>query len=302
MPEFSFTEAAFEGFRFTRERPGAVAAWSAVTFGFILLSGVLGAFVGGDALRAFQALGGHPTLEQFVQAFPPAAAPILITFLVNFAGAALIYASAMRSFIGIDKTVSFRLGDDERRLFLILMSYFLIYIVLNIIFGIIYGVVESITSLFSNDIPNFLNFTAPYVLVAAPLFFIVPFSLAPVIAVDRKRISFRESWVSTKGHFWPLAGSLIISLISFLVVAAVAFFLVMILTEIVSISTGGFIAQPGQLLNPDETRKFLTPAMVFAAIIWAVFVGAFLPVILGPQVRAYQAYDAPDPVGTPAEA
>jgi cellulose biosynthesis protein BcsQ len=28
MPDFSPTDAAFEGFRFTKERPGAVAAWA----------------------------------------------------------------------------------------------------------------------------------------------------------------------------------------------------------------------------------------------------------------------------------
>jgi hypothetical protein len=301
MPDFSFTEAAFEGFRFTRERPGAVAAWALATFAFILLSGVLGALVGGDALRAFQALGGHPSVEQVLQAFPPAAAPILVTFLVNFAGAALIYASAMRSFIGIDKRVSFQIGEDERRLFLILVSCFGIYIVLNIVFGVIFGIVESIASLFSQEIPDFLSAIAPYVLVISPIFFIVRLSLCPVIAVDRKRINFKESWVSTKGHFWPLTASLIISLLCFSIVAVVAFMLVVILTELASISTGGFISRPGELLNPEETGKFLTPAMVFAGVIWAVFVGVFLPVILGPQVRAYQAYDAPDPVVGPGQ-
>ncbi len=302
MRDFSFTEAAFEGFRFTRERPGSVAAWAAMTFIFILLSGVLGALVGGDALRAFQALGGHPTLEQIFQVFPPAAPPILVTFLVNFAGAALIYASALRSFMGIDKAVLFRIGQDERRVFFILVIYFGIYIFMNILLGVAFGIVESIASLFSQVIPETLNSIAPYILVISPIFLIVRLSLCPVIAVDRKRISFKESWVSTKGHFWPLAGSLFLSLLSFTVVAIVAFLLVIILTEIASIGTGGFIAKPGDLLNPEERDKFLTPAMVFGGIIWAVFVGVFLPVILGPQVRAYQAYDAPDPIASALEA
>ena len=300
MPSFSLTDAAFEGFRFTRERPGAVAAWAAVTFAFNIGSGVLGALVGGDALRAVHALGGHPTIAEIAAVFPPAAAPLLVTFLVNFAGAAFIYSSAIRSVLGIDRTVKFSVGNDERRLFLILVCGFLLYLVINIFIGVAFGVIESITSIFGSFIPDFLYVIAPIVLIIVPIYIIIRLSLVPVIAIDRKRINMKESWVSTKGHFWPLAGSIVLSLVLFCIVAAIAIVLVMALGEVASISTGGAIAKPGDILNGPEAEGFLTPALVFGGLVAALLIGVLLPVVLGPQVRAYQAYDAPDPVGLPA--
>ena len=299
MPEFSFTEAAFEGFRFTRERPGAVAAWAAATFAFNLATGVLGALVGGDALRAFQAMAKGPDLSQVLHLLVPAVPALAVTILMELLGASLVYASALRSCIGIDRKVTFRLGADERRLFILLVGYGVIYWILTVIIGMMFGLAENIAEALSPSVANFLAFLAPIALFFLPLIVLVRLSLAPVIAVDRKRISLKESWVSTNGHFWPLAGSLILSIGLFLVVAFVALMLVMILTELASIGTHGAIAKPSDLFNPEAT---FGPAVVFGEVVTAVCIGLLLPVLLGPLVRAYQAYDAPDPIGTPAQA
>jgi hypothetical protein len=94
---------------------------------------------------------------------------------------------------------------------------------------------------------------------------------------------------------------LILSIVLFLIVAFVAMMLVMILTELLSIGTGGVIAKPGELFSPSATvGRFITPAVVFGEIVTAISVALLLPVVLGPLVRAYQAYDAPDII--PAEA
>jgi hypothetical protein len=299
MPEFSFTEAAFEGFRFTRERPGAVAAWAAVTFAFNLATGVLGALVGGEALRAFQAMSRGPDLSQVLPLLMPAVPALAVTILMELFGASLVYASALRSCIGIDHKVTFKLGADERRLFMLLVGYGLIYWVFTVITGMAFGLVENIAEALSPSVANFLAFLAPIALFCLPLIVIVRLSLAPVIAVDRKRISLKESWVSTNGHFWPLAGSLVLSIGLFLVVAFVAMMLIMILTELASIGTHGVIAKPGDLFNADAT---FGPAVVFGEVVTAVCIGLLLPVVLGPLVRAYQAYDAPDPVALAVEA
>jgi hypothetical protein len=299
MPNFSFTEAAFEGFRFTRERPGAVAAWAAVTFAFNVATGVLGALVGGDALRAFQAMSRGPDISQILPLLLPAVPALAITILMELVGASLVYASALRSFIGIDRKVSFRIGEDERRLFTLLVGYGVIYWLFTIITGMVFGLAENITEALSPSVANFLAWLAPIALFCLPLIVIVRLSLAPVIAVDRKRISLKESWVSTNGHFWPLAGSLVLSIGLFLIVAFVALMLIMILTELASIGTHGAIAKPGNLFSADPT---FGPAVVFGEVVTAVCIGLLLPVVLGPLVRAYQAYDAPDPVPIPSQA
>jgi hypothetical protein len=205
----------------------------------------------------------------------------------------VVYASALRSFMGLDHRVSFRVGADERRLFLLLVGYGLVYWLFTVITGVVFGFAENVAEALSPSAANFLAFLAPIAMFCLPTFVIVRLSLAPVIAVDRKRISLKESWVSTKGHFWPLASSLLLSIGLFLIVAFVALMLVMILTELASIGTHGAIAKPGDLFNPDAT---VGPAVLFGEIITAICIGLLLPVLLGPLVRAYQAYDAPDPL------
>jgi hypothetical protein len=297
MPDFSLTEAAFEGFRFTRERPGSVAAWALATFGFNLATGVLGALVGGDALRAFQAAARSSNdVSQMLPLLLPAVPALVVTVLMELAGASVVYASALRCFMGIDRKVSFRLGGDERRLFLLLVGYGVFYWLFTVITGVLFGLAENIAQALSPAAANFLIFVAPIAMFCLPIFVIVRLSLAPVIAVDRKRINLKESWVSTKGHFWPLAGSLVLSIGLFLVVVFVALMLVMILTELASIGTHGAIAKPGDLFSPDAT---VGPALVFGEIVTAICIALLLPVLLGPLVRAYQAYDAPDPTADP---
>ncbi len=302
MPEFSFADAAFVGFRFTRERPGAVAAWAGMTFAVNVTAAVFGALIGGDAFHAFNILGSHPTWEEVVQTFPPAAPAVLVVFLINFAGAALIYASAMRSFLGTDKTVTFRAGADEKRLFLVLWLYFFVYLLLDIVTGVALGLLEAIFGLFSPTTAGLLSMLSPAIMLIVPAIVIVRLSLAPVIAVDRKRIDLKESWVCTRGHFLPLAGSLALSFVLFVIVAFVAMMLIVALGNLASVGTGGLITAPQQAMANGAAKNFSPSAIVFGGISVAIFIGVFLPVILGPQVRAYQAYDAPDPVLEPAGA
>jgi hypothetical protein len=291
MPDFSLTNAAFEGFLFTRERPASVAAWAVATFVFNLVTGVLGAMVGGDALRAFQAAASTSDISQILPLLLPAVPALAVTILTELAGASVVYASALRSCMGIDRKVSFRVGADERRLFLLLVGYGLIYWMFTVATGLAFGLAENIAEALNPSVANFLAFVAPIAMFCLPTIVIVRLSLAPVIAVDRKRISLKESWISTNGHFWPLAGSLMLSIGLFMVVAFIAMMLVMILTELASIGTHGAIAKPGDLFNNTAW-----PAVVFGEIVTATCIGILLPVLLGPLVRAYQAYDAPDPV------
>jgi hypothetical protein len=306
MPNFSPTDAAFEGFRFTRERPGAVAAWAGATLVFNLFSGLMGALIGGSAMVDFQTLAQQaPTDWSAMLHLAPRLAPaLLVTLAINLAGSAVVYPSALRSFIGIDHRVSFRAGQDERRILLLLLGFGLIYFVVSSATGVVSGLVANLVGAFSAEAGHFIEFVGRVALIALPLVVIVRLSLAPVIAVDRKRINFMESWVSTKGHFWPLAVALVLSIFIYLVVAFVAMLLVVILSKLLSLGTGGVISGPSALTGASQTdlASFLTPAVIFSELITAVLVAMVLPVVFGPLVRAYQAYDAPDAPARPVPA
>jgi hypothetical protein len=301
-PSFSPTDAAFEGFRFTRERPGAVAAWAGATLGFNVASGLLGALIGGSAMIDFQAIAQEQPINiaEMLSILPRLAPALLLTLVVNLAGSAVVYPSAVRSFMGLDRRVTFRMGEDERRIMLLLVGYGLIYFVISSVTGLCVGFLENILGAFGIDTnTQVARLVVGFVSLIPPSVVIVRLSLAPVIAVDRKRISLKESWVSTKGHFWPLAGSLVLSVGLYIVVVFVGLLLVMSLAQVLSLSTHGAIG-PHTLTGADQTSlaDLIKPAAIFGELITALMVAMLLPVVFGPLVRAYQAYDAPDAPAT----
>jgi hypothetical protein len=188
------------------------------------------------------------------------------------------------------------MGEDERRILLLLLGYGLIYFVVSSATGFCIGLLENIVAAFGVDIgAPVARFAVQVISFIPPFAIIVRLSLAPVIAVDRKRISLKESWVSTNGHFWPLAGSLALSIFLYLVVVFVGLLLVMTLAQVLSISTQGAIG-PRTLTGASQTSlaDLIKPAAIFGELITALMVAMLLPVLFGPLVRAYQAYDAPD--------
>jgi hypothetical protein len=301
---FSPTDAAFEGFRFTRERPGAVAAWGGAILAFNLASAVVGALIGGSALVDFSNLVRASSFDLFAFAslLPRLLPALAAATLINMAGSAVIYPSAMRMFLRRDDHVTFRAGEDERRTLILLIVYGLLDLVasaisgvcLGFLFNIVTGVFPSVNDAVVAVIPwatvrGFLS----KVLIALPgMALVVRLSLAPVIAVDRKRISFKESWLSTRGHFWPLAGSLFMSIALLGIAAFVALLVILPLASAMSIAP----------VAPDRTTlaDLIKPAAIFASLLNAAIFAMALPFIFGPLVRAYQAYDAPDTPGAPS--
>jgi hypothetical protein len=298
---FSPTDAAFVGFRFVKERPGAVAAWAAVSLVFNLLSAFVGLILGGQALRSFQAQAGKvDDLQMVFQLLLPASPALIAIAAITLAGMALVYASALRLFVGAEDHVTFRFGPDERRVALTIVAFSLIYFAVTVVVLVVLGLVANISDAFSPFLAGFFIWVTPMALFAASTFVIVRLSLTPVIAVDRRRISLKESWVSTRGHFWRLAGSLVLSIGLFVVMAFLALMIVAALNHAISIGTGGVV--PRDLLVREQTDDSSIFPLIVSEVIASISNGMLLPVVLGPLVRAYQAYDAPDAPPAPARA
>jgi hypothetical protein len=289
---FSPADAAFVGFRFVKERPNAVAAWAAVSLVFNLLSAFVGLVLGGQALRTFQAQAGKvDDLQTVFQLLVPASSALLAIALITLAGMALVYSSALRLFVGKEEHVSFRIGQDEKRVALTIIAFTLIYFAVTVAVLIGLGLAANISEAFSSFVGGFFAWVTPLVLFAATTFVIVRLSLTPIIAVDRGRISLKESWVSTRGHFWPLAGSLALSIGLFLIMAFLALMIVAALNHAISAGTNGVVPRDLLVRDQDDSSIF---ALIVSEVIASISNGMLLPVVLGPLVRAYQAYDAPD--------
>ncbi len=291
MASFSPTAAAFLGFRFVKERPSAVATWAGVSFVFNMLSAFAALVLGGQALRVFQASAGKlDDLTAIFELLLPATPALIAIAVITLAGMALVYASALRIFVGLESHVTFRVSEDERRVAMTVVAFTFIYFITTVVVLVGLGVMANISDAFSSWLGGFFAWVTPVALFAATTFVIVRLSLTPIIAVDRKRISLKESWVSTKGHFWPLAGSLALSLILFAVTAFMALMIVAALNHALSVGTGGAVPRDLLVRNSDDNPSVLT--LMISEIIASICNGVLLPVVLGPLVRAYQAYDA----------
>ncbi|HEY4031833.1 MAG TPA: HRDC domain-containing protein [Caulobacteraceae bacterium] len=290
---FSPADAAFIGFKFVKERPSAVAAWAAVSLVFNLLSAFVGLLLGGQALRTFQAQAGKvDDLQTVFQLLVPAAPALLSIAVITLAGMALVYSSALRIFVGRESHVTFRIGQDEKRVAMTIVTFTLIYFAVTVAVLVGLGLAANISEAFSSFIGGFFVWVTPLVLFSVTTFVIVRLSLTPIIAVDRGRISLKESWVSTRGHFWPLTGSLVLSVVVFIVMAFLALMIVAALNHAISVGTNG--AVPRDLLVRDQNDDSSIFPLIVSEVIASISNGMLLPVVLGPLVRAYQAYDAPD--------
>ncbi|MDR3448216.1 MAG: hypothetical protein P4M15_00430, partial [Alphaproteobacteria bacterium] len=293
MPNFSPTDAAFVGFRFVKERPGAVAAWAGAFFVCNVLSEWIALLFGGDALRNFQQNAGNlDDLRAVFSLFLPAAPVVFTVLLISLIFFSVIIASGLRSFLGIDSHVRFYFAKDELRIALLIVLFWALYFFLLVVIFMGLGIISNISDVFSPFIGGFFVWVTPMALFAAVVFVNIRLSLVPIIAVDRKRIDPRESWVSTRGHFWPLAGALVLSLILLIVMGFLAFMIVAAVNDILTASTHGIV--PKDLLLVKQADESSLLALVLGQVLASLSWGALLPVILGPLVRAYQAYDAPD--------
>ena len=290
---FSPADAAFLGFRFVKEHPNSVAAWAAVSLVFNLLSAFVGLVLGGQALRTFQAQAGKvDDLQTVFQLLLPASPALIAIAVITLAGMALVYSSALRLFVGKENHVTFRIGQDEKRVALTIIAFSLIYFAVTVAVLIGLGLAANISEAFSSFIGGFFVWVTQLAVFAATTYVIVRLSLTPIIAVDRGRISLKESWVSTRGHFWPLAGSLALSIGLFLIMAFLALMIVAALNHAISAGTNGVV--PRDLLVRNETDDSRIFPLIVTEVIASISNGMLLPVVLGPLVRAYQAYDAPD--------
>ena len=83
-----------------------------------------------------------------------------------------------------------------------------------------------------------------------------------------------------------------------LIMAFLALMIVAALNHAISIGTNGVV--PRDLLVRDQSDDSSIFPLIVSEVIASISNGMLLPVVLGPLVRAYQAYDAPDAQAHPA--
>ncbi|MFN3930892.1 MAG: hypothetical protein ACK4JY_04000 [Brevundimonas sp.] len=208
----SATEAAFEGFRVTRSRPGAVLLWAGVWLvGLIamilLLVPLVGPWIeeigatGGDAARLSpEAAAG---LQRATLAFIP------VLLVLQGLLSAAVYRVVLRP---EEKALgSLRLGRDEGRVLVVGVLTGLLSASAN--FGgewLVRAAMGAAGPLVATGLSLLL--TAGLVALAVRLSLIAPLTFL------KRRFAFREGWTASGRLFWPLLGMTIIVITLALVV------------------------------------------------------------------------------------
>jgi hypothetical protein len=288
MPAFSLTDAAFEGFRLTRERPRVVAAWAAL---YALMSVVTAVVMVTTIGPASATLGA--TAQGMIPSDPAEAARqsrIVAPLLMIMLPLVLIFWSVLTSAIyrailqpekgGFGRI---RFGADELRMMGLIVILFLLFVstlaalrmadALGSVLAVSGGVAGAVLG-------NLMRLTAFLAIVALW----IRLSLAGPITYVSREIHVFRSWTLTKGHFWRLAATYGLAIGSALVVMLLAL-------VIFAAAALGFAAAAGIPLNhvegifqPNMTSiaAYFTPAQIFNQVFSAILLVAVFVVLLSP--------------------
>lgn len=274
MNRFSASEAALEGFRLTRERPGTILAWSGIYAGGMLIIGeVMLSSLGADALAI--ARKGQ---------FSPEDAQVLATKLVHSLPAfmlVLLLAVVLISVItgGIYRLVlrpeepgflHLRLGPDELRLTLVNLALFAI--------GLLCLVVGFVAIAVAQQGGSAVGFIVAPLVALLTIWVGVRLSLTTPMAFKERHISLLAAWELTRARFWPMFGMIVLSVVFYIMV----WLLVTVIWFAVTMAAGG----------PAAVSQGGTPVALIAGI--AAFVIQMLisvvqlVMIYAPFAVAYQ--------------
>lgn len=280
MNRFSASEAALEGFRLTRERPGAILAWAAINFVCILGVAMLmlasldpefidmarrGALTPEEMERAATLLG------ESLPAFLLVVMLLAILMSVLTAG---IYRIVLRP--GERGFAFLRLGRDELRLTAVNLVLYAVGLVC--LFAMI------VAARTPAGVLGLLLVLALTVWLGVRLSMVTPMTFA------QRRIAVRPAWALTRGRFWPLFGMIVLAVI----------FYVMVWLLLAIIGTAILTLMGGQeaMSNPGALGPLALIGFVAYGALQVILQVLQIVMIYAPFAVAYQQLGG-DPPGEP---
>ena len=248
MQRFSPSDAALEGFRLTRERPGTVLAWSGIYFvGILIIAIVMMASLSQDLIGVLKK-GQLPTRDpqemgaMLAQSWPAFVLVLVLTVLLFSIMMGGIYRLVLRP---QERGVAhLRLGRDEVRLTAINTLLFGIGI-LSLAFGLL------VTRVAEGASP-IVGIVVAGMVVALTIWLGVRLSLATPMTFATHQMSIPEAWRLTRGYFWPLFGMLLLAVIFYVII----WMLVTIIAYVIITLSGGQ-SSVDDLRNPAAVVAFL---------------------------------------------
>ncbi|MGH6998144.1 MAG: hypothetical protein ACREEO_08105 [Phenylobacterium sp.] len=285
MSAFSATDAAFEGFRLTRERPRTVLVWAMLCFLVSICSAIYLTTVGREASAALEA-GPAETLAALVDMLVVLFPMLVFGLLIQCLMAAAVYRVTLRP---DDRGFAYlKLSMDEVRLILLSVVYF--FLLLGALIGAVLaaGIVAGLVMLLAGQGAGALMGVVIEFFIFGVLFYAaVRLSLAPAITFAEHRLAIFDSWRLTKGQFWKLTGAYTLAICG---IIAMSLLVLVILAAAVAIAKGGDLQAAGRMFSPDSTsvQSYFTLTTVLYLLVSGWLTAIYYAVVIAPAAVAYR--------------
>ncbi|MDB5456595.1 MAG: hypothetical protein JWP92_2180 [Caulobacter sp.] len=294
MSTFSPTDAAFEGFRITREKPRAVAVWALVYLAVSVLLSVMTIWLAGPELMALETSGATSSADPavamaaFGKLMPLYGVLLPIGLIIQAVIAAAIYRVVMRP---TEPAFHYlKLGRDELRLVLLTLIYFFLAIASVFIVVFVAGVVAALLAIVAGPLAAVVGVGVGLFAAGILVWLGVRLSLCAPQTFAEGRLRLFDSWHLTKGHFWSLFGAYFLSFVLALVVGMMALIIIALLATAAALATGGSLHDAGAVFRTDTTSvaAYFKPGVIVSTVLSAGMMTLYYVVIYAPAAVAYR--------------
>lgn len=214
MNGFSASEAALEGFRLTRERPGAIAAWSGLyAFGMAIIAFIMVTSLGDEAIAiARKGQLSAADIDAIAGRLAQSAPAFVLILVLAVALMSILTAGIYRLVLRPEEKgfAHLRLGGDELRLTAVNLVLFGVGMVCLLAGFIAATAVEQAA-------PG-MAAVAAGVVGALTIWVGVRLSMVTPMTFAARRITIAPAWEMTRGAFWPLLGMIVLAVIFYVMI------------------------------------------------------------------------------------
>ncbi len=284
----SASDAAFEGFRITRERPLAVAAWTVIYFLFAVISGAVMVALAGESFQ--QLIGGGEQMDPAEAAgLLGAVAPaVLLLLAISVVFYGVLYAAVTRAVLRPEEARYgyLRLGRAEVNQVLVLVGLSVLLFVLYVVIALALTALAGLIGVANRGLGVLVATLGGLAEFCGFLYVLTRLSLAGPLTFDLGRVQVLQSWRLTKGHFWPMFGAYVLAL----ALALVVMLMITVLMAVVVALVGGGMTAVATLLQPDLSSlgAYFRPMALFSLAVGALTNALTTAITIGAGASLYK--------------
>lgn len=292
---FAVVDSALEGFRLTRERPGAVAAWAVALFAvnLAILSVVaelgLGPVVA--AIRPFDPAPLAPDLVARAEAAGPWLPGLLAAFL---ALNAVLYCAVLRGVLEpADARFGYlRLGFQELRQLGLWLYALAALTALQVLLAVVEAGAAAAGQALQPEAARLVLASASAAVFLALFYPVVRLSIAPAMTFHERRVRLFSAWRLTRGQFWGMVGAYLVAGLLALAVVLLATVVIAPLISVVATLAGAgpqFLQAIARPPDMGSLQSFFTLETVISLATNALLMALVLAILAAPGPVIYLA-------------